>query len=1094
MDGERWDRIVDLFQGALARSGAERAAFLDEACAGAPDLRAEIEEMLVAHEATALQLDARLAQDSPVDRPDAAELDAAFTQALSQQFTITGVVGVGGMATVYRADDLQHGRQVAIKVLKPELAAALGPVRFRREIETAARLQHPHILPLFSSGAADGRLYYVMPYVEGESLGSRLSREGALPIDESVRIFREIVDALGEAHRHGVVHRDIKPDNVLLKSGHAVVADFGIAKAVDDSAGRPERTRTGLSLGTPRYMAPEQAAGDPGTDHRADIFAAGAVGYEMLTGRPPFDGDNPQAVLTAVLTETPEAPHLRRAEIPRPLGDLILACLAKDPEERPQSAGALIARLDGLGAGAGAPHRMVGAGRAMALTAVLYAAVSLLVVRTTLTLSRELAFPDWITPVAVVLLTVGFLVMLATTFVHGRPRSRGDARGRTGAWTWKRALLGGLGSLGGLALVTLVWALLRGLGIGPAGTLVARGLLEERETLLLTDFQGPPDDPNLGSVVTESLRVDLSQSRSIRIAEAGFLGPALARMGRDPDVRVTRELGRELGEREGLKALVSGEIARVGAGYQLLARLETPVDGTALFAHRESARDSTELLDAIDALSMRLRERIGEPLGSLASTPALPQVTTSNLVALRRYSEAVQLPAASYTQRIRLLEEAIEHDSTFAFAWRGLAIAYQNHDYAPSRALAANTRAFELRDRLTAAERDQVEAFYYYQVRQEPRRAIAALESAVARDSGDFRAIANLGLFYRRAGEPETALEWYERALQIDSTNAITLMNVPQAAFELGDFDLAQEAIDALYRLGHFPYGELLHAFSELVRRDYAEAERVLAPVPAELEGNPYMLGLVTRELARVTGPLGRMADYRARMDRAIELQAAAGVEQEALRLSAAAVLAEAEALGRPDRAVIEDALARFPLADMDPIERPYLYLAGVYAQLGYPEVAANLVDEFDSVTPEAFAHGYRFRRSRALGYIALAEGRYDDAILAFEASAVAYQAPWDLAGRARAFDAAGQADSARVYYEAYLDERQFLRMESDQFYLAGFLERQAELERNAGELAEAARFYAELIELWSGADAVLQPRLTRAREAYEAISAEIGG
>lgn len=731
--------------------------------------------------------------------------------------------------------------------------------------------------------------------------------------------------------------------------------------------------------------------------------------------------------------------------------------------------------------------------RSMWHVAGLYMAFSWLVLQVTQTLSEGLALPGWVVPFALILLAIGLPVMLGTAFIQRGLRTRTSTARTTRGWTWKRAVLGGLGGFGGLALVGIAWAIMRSLGIGPAATLVSRGVLEERDVIVLTDFENQTDDPVLGSVVTEALRVDLSQSPAVRIAEAGFLGPALTRMERSPDERITRELGRELGEREGLKAVVSGEVARVGAGYQLTARLETPVDGAILVAHRESAGDSTELLDAIDALSTRLRERIGEPLRSLASTPPLQQVTTADLAALRSYSEAVQLPQAEYSQRIRLLEEAIRQDSTFAYAWRGLAIAYQNHDYAPSRALAASTRAFELRDGLTAAERDQVEAAYYYQVRREPRQAIAALESAVARDPGDFRAITNLGVFNRRAGEPEAALEWYSRALEIDSTHAIPLMNAPLASFELGDFDRAQDAIDRLYRFGHFPYGQLLHAFSELVRRDYAEAERVLAPVPAELGGNPYMLGLVTRELARVTAPLGRLTEYRARMDRAIELQAGAGVAQEALRLSAVAALAEALAFGRPDRSVVDAALDRFPLTDMDPIERPYLYLAGVYAQLGYPAEAAALVDEFDAVTPAAFAYGYRFRRNRALGYIALAERRYDDAIAAFRASATPEQAPWDLAGLARTFDAAGQRDSARVYYEEYLEELEFLRMESDQFYLAAFLERLAELEDEAGELRDAARYYAELSELWSRADPELRPRVMRAQERLEAILVEIG-
>ncbi|HEX6091218.1 MAG TPA: serine/threonine-protein kinase, partial [Gemmatimonadales bacterium] len=208
--------------------------------------------------------------------------------ALADRYTIVRELGAGGMATVYLADDLRHRRKVAIKVLRPELAASLGPERFLREIEVAAQLTHPHILPLHDSGAVDGFLFYVMPYIDGESLRTRLDRVGELPITEAVRVLREVADALSHAHSLGVVHRDIKPDNVMLSGRHALVMDFGVAKAVSEATGKNALTTAGVALGTPTYMAPEQAAADPHLDHRVDIYALGAMGYELLAGRPPF--------------------------------------------------------------------------------------------------------------------------------------------------------------------------------------------------------------------------------------------------------------------------------------------------------------------------------------------------------------------------------------------------------------------------------------------------------------------------------------------------------------------------------------------------------------------------------------------------------------------------------------------------------------------------------------------------------------------------------------------------------------------------------------------------------------------------------------
>ncbi|MBI4502864.1 MAG: protein kinase, partial [Gemmatimonadetes bacterium] len=251
-------------------------------------------------------------------------------------------------ATVYLAEDLKHQRKVAIKVLHPELAATLGPERFLREIKIAAQLSHPHILPLLDSGEAGGFLYYVMPYVDGQSLRRKLTREGELPIGEVVRILREVVDALAEAHARGVVHRDIKPDNVLIRGNHVVVTDFGVAKAVTEATGRQQLTTAGVALGTPAYMAPEQAAANPNIDHRADIYAVGVMGYEMLAGRPPFDESTPEAVLAAHVTQDPD-PIASKREVAPLLADLIMRCLKKKPADRWQTATELLAQLEVIG-------------------------------------------------------------------------------------------------------------------------------------------------------------------------------------------------------------------------------------------------------------------------------------------------------------------------------------------------------------------------------------------------------------------------------------------------------------------------------------------------------------------------------------------------------------------------------------------------------------------------------------------------------------------------------------------------------------------------------------------------------------------------
>jgi eukaryotic-like serine/threonine-protein kinase len=276
--------------------------------------------------------------------------------ALASRYLIDREIGSGGMATVYLAEDLRHHRKVAVKVLRPEIAVTLGSERFFREIEVAARLQHPHILPLLDSGeagpepggASDSFFYYVMPFIQGESLRERLAREGELPIHDAVRILSEVVDALATAHAEGVVHRDIKPDNVMLSGRHALVTDFGVAKAVSEATGRQSLTTAGVALGTPAYMAPEQAVADPHLDHRVDLYAVGVMGYEMLTGHPPFHGRSPQEILSAHVTLAPEPVTRRREAVPGALEAVLMRCLEKRPADRWQSAQDLLRALEPL--------------------------------------------------------------------------------------------------------------------------------------------------------------------------------------------------------------------------------------------------------------------------------------------------------------------------------------------------------------------------------------------------------------------------------------------------------------------------------------------------------------------------------------------------------------------------------------------------------------------------------------------------------------------------------------------------------------------------------------------------------------------------
>jgi TolB-like protein/Flp pilus assembly protein TadD len=277
-----------------------------------------------------------------------ADLRDRLQAALGASYRVESELGGGGMSRVFVAEEVELGRRVVVKVLPPEMAAGVNAERFRREIQLAAQLQHPHIVPLLHAARLDDLVYYTMPLVEGESLRVRLTRVGELPIPDAARILRDVADALAYAHARGVVHRDIKPDNILISGHHAVVTDFGVAKAVSAASGSSSLTSLGVALGTPAYMAPEQAAADPGVDHRADVYALGAVAYEMLTGRPPFTAPTAQMVLAAQVTQVAEPVTAHRAAVPPALADLVMRCLEKRPADRWQSAEELRQILDVL--------------------------------------------------------------------------------------------------------------------------------------------------------------------------------------------------------------------------------------------------------------------------------------------------------------------------------------------------------------------------------------------------------------------------------------------------------------------------------------------------------------------------------------------------------------------------------------------------------------------------------------------------------------------------------------------------------------------------------------------------------------------------
>jgi len=360
LDAKTWEVVQDLFLQALDRPEGERAAFVDDACVGNERLHHEVTSLLRSHEGGGL-MDVI---DGPETSAEDVERLARFTAEIADRYRVVEEVGRGGMANILLAEDLRHGRRVAIKVLRPEVAASLSDRHFLREIEISARLRHPHILPLYDSGQAAGVPFFVMPYVEGDSLRDRLDRERTLPLQEALRIGRQVADALGYAHAQGVIHRDIKPGNILLESRHAVVSDFGIGRALD-FANDARLTRTGISMGTPKYMSPEQMSSEAEVDARSDLYSLGCVIFEMVAGRPPFEGQTMVNLVKQHVLE--EAPRLEAVAPSTPawLGDALARVLSKDPARRFQSAEEMIEALQGR-AGEAPPPTVRGRQRKLA--------------------------------------------------------------------------------------------------------------------------------------------------------------------------------------------------------------------------------------------------------------------------------------------------------------------------------------------------------------------------------------------------------------------------------------------------------------------------------------------------------------------------------------------------------------------------------------------------------------------------------------------------------------------------------------------------------------------------------------------------------
>jgi tetratricopeptide (TPR) repeat protein len=999
------------------------------------------------------------------------------------------------MSRVFLAEETALGRKVVVKVLPPELVAGVNVDRFRREIQLAARLQQAQIVPVLSAGELDGVPYYTMPFVEGESLRAKVARGGALPINDVVNILRDVTRALGYAHEHGVVHRDIKPDNVLLSGGTAVVTDFGIAKALaaaqgSDRAEIPDSslTQLGVSVGTPAYISPEQAAGDPNIDHRSDIYSLGCMAYELLSGRAPFAGRAPQRTLAAHLTEMPEPIATIRPEIPPALAELVTRCLAKDPGARPQSAAEIAAALDALTtntSGTVTATFLTGPGatrRALMLYALAFAAVGLLSKAAVV----ALGLPEWVFTGAVAVMALGLPVVLVT------------ASGKSRHLTWRRTFRAGTIAVGSFAAAVVAIMVLRLFGVGPAASLLAAGKLHDRERLLVIDFNAGQDS-SLSHVVTEAVRTNLGQSKIVSIMPPTAVAAALRRMERPATTQIDLALARDIAVREGVKAIVAGNVTPLGTGYVVSVRLVSADSGADLAAYRKTVNGPSDLLDAIDDLTRKLRGRIGESLKSVRDAPGLDQVTTRSLDALRKYAEANRAfdLQGDYVRAAQLLREAVALDTAFAMAYRKLGVALSNSGMPRAQVDSALTRAYQFSDRLPEKEKYLTIATYYQTgPGLDRQKAAEAFQQALSIDSTDLTAAVNLANNYRSRRQFARAESLYASVNASPRTSQVSIAN--HAGTLLADGKVAQSE----------------SVFKELSRRFPAALSAQVAPavflyVRGQLDSaESFWKG--RRSTTDVIGKLnalsnlsnyavlrGRLTEARSLARELRDLNARRGVPANPIADSVLGAAIQIWFLEQPDKGVraLDAALAQTPLRSLPIEQRDYFTIATFYSWAGRPDKARALLAQYDAEVREPqYRRNLEPSRHAALAQILMAEKKPIEAVAELwkadslpdgPATDCTHCMDIDLG---RAFDLANQRDSAIFYWERYLGDPSVRAPGRDAIILAGIHKRLGELYEAKNDLPRAISHYAAFVDLWKNADPELQPKVQGVQRRLETL------
>jgi tetratricopeptide (TPR) repeat protein/tRNA A-37 threonylcarbamoyl transferase component Bud32 len=912
----------------------------------------------------------------------------------ADRYEIIEELGKGGMGRVYRVEDTKLKQEIALKLIKPEIASDKKTIeRFRNELRTARMIAHKNVCRMFDLGETEGTHFITMEYVHGEDLKSFIHRSGQLAVGTALRIAKQICEGLSEAHRLGILHRDLKSSNIMIdKEGNARIMDFGISRSIEGKG----LTDAGVVIGTPEYMSPEQAEAKA-TDHRSDIYSLSVILYEMVTGQLPFVGDTPLSIAMKHKGETPEDPHNLNPQIPGDLSQLILKSMAKAKEDRHQSAGQLFSDLANIERGIPTTQRQIAKRKPFTSKEL------------TLTLSaKKLYLPAFI---IIAVAIVGFILW--------RPWHKGR---------------------------TIPFS--------------------ERDWILITDFKNLTGDKIFDQSLNTALTVNIQQSKYVNVFPRSRVKETLQRMGKEAVDTLDEELGNEVAQREGIKALISCSINQVEDVYTLTAGIIDPNTQVTLMREASQANRKERVLDALDDLASKIRKDLGESLKDIQElNVSLPKATTSSLEALKNYAEGLQ--AKSNKEAEALYLKAIELDPDFALAHARLGGYYSTFSRDPLKGKEHLEKALSLLDRLTEKEKLWIQALVpdYLGNRD---NAIINYKVYLTKYPDDSDGWFRLGYSYMRFGHYEQSIDAFTKVLEINPKSSgayiniatcYSFMNKNKQAVEnyLKAFDISPKTL-LVPNINH-EFG-----FTYVEMGEIQKARETFKKMISEEGGNK---ATGNRSLALLDMYQGKFSDAIDHLKESILLNKSMNAHLSEMRDRL--YLASAyQAKGMLD-ASHEEVYTAYKMREKTYLEPWWLHLIGKsFARQGTLDKVENLLEDISDRMNEESKND-RASLNILKGEIELAKKNYGEAV---ELLGVAYNLRDDnyvLESLAYAYFKKGDMDKAIEKYE-HLTSNPSLGWEAQECWIQAHFQL-GKIYEKKGETTKSLEYYRRFLDIWKDAD-----------------------